>query len=446
MRFPGVPLRRRPWRTGLTVLVLAAGLLAPACGDSDDAGTPETPAEADAATATPAPTETPTPPAPAEGPGEPDPDRMLTHAEVLSVDIGVRVNATEAEAAAVDYIADEFASYGYEVTLDEFAFENRYPPGAVRADDFELDALSLLGTHVGEASGELAFIGRGDEEAYDDVDAHGAVVAVDRGYVSFGELYEIAASQGAAAVVILNDDEVPVVGDLDREAELPVVSVGTGHRNDLINAQGAEVTVEASGTEADSVNVVAEAPGTESCTVLAGAHHDTVPGSPGGNDNASGIAQVLEIARAVAADEHRPGLCFVTFGAEESGLHGSQHLVTALQDAGELPEAMVNLDVTGMGQVLMAIGSHDLVRRSIDTGSELGVEVTESFLPSNLRSDHVSFEEVGVPVLFFTTGPYDEYHTPADTFDILEPATVNDVGLVAYQTILDLYEGFAAGP
>src|SRR3970040_357872 len=79
----------------------------------------------------------------------------------------------------------------------------------------------------------------------------------------------------------------------------------------------------------DSQNVVARPPGAQ-CRVIAGGHYDSVPAGPGANDNASGTATAVEIARVLAADGEFDDACFVLFGSEEVGLIGSAAFVDSL--------------------------------------------------------------------------------------------------------------------
>jgi hypothetical protein len=79
------------------------------------------------------------------------------------------------------------------------------------------------------------------------------------------------------------------------------------------------------GPDIADVNLVAERPGTAATPKVyeLGAHHDTVPGSPGADDNASGVAGVLEAARAARARPSRSSVRFCLFGGEERGTLGS---------------------------------------------------------------------------------------------------------------------------
>ncbi len=424
------------------VLALAAG-----CGD-DDNGATATPTPGTADTAT------PNTPGPAETPAladddQPDVDRVLEHARVLSVEIGPRVAGSASAWAAIDYIAAEFETYGYDVELHEFEFQdNRYPPGEMELGETTIEALTLFGSASGEASGEIVFAGAGTEDDLEGVEADGAVVVIDRGEVRFGEMYERASARGAVAVVVVNNADLPLAGgQLDTSASIPVIGISLGQREFIEMAAdgGIAATVRATGPVYTSVNVVARTPGSDECQVLAGGHHDTVAGAPGANDNASGVAHVLEIARVSAADGPQPGLCFATFGAEESGLHGSAALAADMESDGTLPQYMVNFDVTGLGSPVQAIGHEALIDRSIEAGRELGLSVARSMLPPNLASDHVSFERLGSTVLFFTTGMYDEYHSPEDVFDILERDALDVTGRLGYAVIMDLYAELAAG-
>lgn len=426
-----------------TALLLVCVMLA-ACSGRDDS------APVASATAPP-PTAAPTSPPsnPAARATNLDPDRLLGHAQVLSEEIGPRVAGTAGANAAVDYIAAEFERYGYEVSVDEFTFEgNRFTPGSIVAGEVEIEGLSLAGSAAGEASGPLVFAGLGGDDALAETDVEGRIVVVDRGEIRFGQQYEEAASRGAAGLVIVNNEAGELVGgQLGTEAAIPVVGIASVHRDALLSATEGdlEATIRAWGTESSARNVVARAPRTERCLLLVGGHHDTVPDTPGANDNASGVAHVLELARAMADDGLDPGLCFATFGAEESGLFGSRALVADFESAGMLPEVMVNFDVTGRGRTVEAIGTDRLVARSIELGDEIGVDVVRSSLPPNTGSDHLSFTEAGVAVLFLGAGNYDEIHTPQDTFDELEPDAMEAVGEAGFAFVRDLYAALADG-
>lgn len=206
-----------------------------------------------------------------------------------------------------------------------------------------------------------------------------------------------------------------------------------------------------------TANVIGVLPGTDPSlgqeAILIGAHYDHLgrggEGSlapdqvgvvhPGADDNASGTAAVMGLARAFAAAGGAPRtLVFVAFTAEEMGLLGSGHYVRHPALPLERIVLMINLDMVGRlrdGKVYVAgVDSGNGLRRFVtDAGQGLALELRgDPFGPS----DHVVFYGAGVPVLFFFTGAHSDYHRPTDTWD-----RINAQGL---QTVADLVARVAA--
>jgi aminopeptidase S len=98
--------------------------------------------------------------------------------------------------------------------------------------------------------------------------------------------------------------------------------------------------------EVESFSILADTPGNPEHTVVVGGHLDSVPEGPGINDNASGVAAILEIARWMADSKVKPvnRVRFALWGAEEVDLTGSQHYVDEL-DQREIEQTVVNLNV-----------------------------------------------------------------------------------------------------
>jgi hypothetical protein len=184
-------------------------------------------------------------------------------------------------------------------------------------------------------------------------------------------------------------------------------------------------------------NVEAYLPGTTSEYVIIGAHYDHLglgdehslaPSQigtihPGADDNASGTAGVIELARWYS---HQPkpkrGILFMTFAGEELGLLGSSYYVNhpllPLKDA----VAMVNMDMIGR------IRDGKVYVNGTGTGSTLPKLINELPPPPGFKfdlsenlgyggSDHMSFTIKSVPVLFFFSGLHGDYHKPSDTAD-----------------------------
>ncbi|MBI2206038.1 MAG: M28 family peptidase [Candidatus Rokubacteria bacterium] len=204
-----------------------------------------------------------------------------------------------------------------------------------------------------------------------------------------------------------------------------------------------------------AVNVIGILPGTDPAlareAVLIGAHHDhvgVVNGQvhPGADDNASGTAIVLGLARAFATAGGAPRtLVFALFGAEEIGLVGSRHYVNAPAMPPGRTVAMINLDMVGrLGSAALQIGGVDsgsgLARLVNDAARAAGVAVKTRGAPF-APSDHLRFYRAGTPVLFFHTGRHDDYHKPTDTADRIDAAGLARVAAVAAGVV----ERLAAG-
>src|SRR5712671_2693697 len=173
-------------------------------------------------------------------------------------------------------------------------------------------------------------------------------------------------------------------------------------------------------------NTVAEIRGSEKPdeVVIIGGHLDSWDLGTGSTDNGTGSMAVLEAARALAKLNLKPKrtIRFVLFSGEEQGLYGSQEYVKAHKDDSEKISAVLVHD-TGTGRVL-TLGLHDnyqdreLVDQVLAPLREL--RLVEPRMARSFGTDHLSFDEVGVPG-FFCIQERAEYnlthHSQSDTFD-----------------------------
>ena len=181
-----------------------------------------------------------------------------------------------------------------------------------------------------------------------------------------------------------------------------------------------------------SANVVAEPPGFDPREphAVVGAHLDTVAVSPGAEDNASGVAVLLELARLAVLRAPDVPVRFVAFGAEEprgpgDALHhfGSRQLVADLSRAErDAVRAMVSLDRVGVRAGFVPVcrggpGGSDLRRELRAAGDKAGV-VTRAC--DNRSSDHWSYEKVGVPAVRVGSIPYAGYHSRRDVPSVVD--------------------------
>ena len=178
-----------------------------------------------------------------------------------------------------------------------------------------------------------------------------------------------------------------------------------------------------------SRNVVAWWPGSRQHGFVVGGHMDTVPTSPGANDNASGIAVILELARLVAGKAPSEWVRFVAFGSEEKGSNGANHVgsqvfVNRLGERGRNRlGGMTSVDMIADGRPLLIGNSDiadDIVARSLYRRiRDAGIAVRYHTLCD--CSDHGPFEHAGIPASFAYSGPTQNYHTPSDDLAHVEP-------------------------
>jgi len=273
----------------------------------------------------------------ADGPPEHEGDRAMTILEHLAA--SPRVSGTPGEAAAASYLAGLLRSYGYTTEVMEFEFDgDRFRAGTASADGRAFEALTLAGSPGGTVDAKAAYVGIADAAGVAGQDLTGRIAVADRGSLNFIDKYENVKAAGAIGLVVANNRPGPFSGNLTTLSSFPVVAVSQDDGAAFIAAAKAGKTVAINAPPATgntkALNVIGRATAGGDCRVLVGGHFDTVPGAPGANDNASGASNVVELARAFAADGLDDGLCFALFGAEESGLYGSKALVERMQERG----------------------------------------------------------------------------------------------------------------
>jgi hypothetical protein len=187
--------------------------------------------------------------------------------------------------------------------------------------------------------------------------------------------------------------------------------------------------------------------------VVLGAHYDHVGVDArgrigfGADDNASGVAAMLEIAEALASNPPRRSVLVCAFAAEEDGLVGSKALCDAPPVPAESMVAMLNMDMIGRGETKQVV----VLGVTKNPGFEKLLERARKALPTKIkdivtgqglelfqRSDHYSFHQIGVPVLFFfeglPIGKNEDYHTWRDTVDRVDVKKVANTSRLVFST------------
>jgi aminopeptidase YwaD len=354
---------------------------------------------------------------------------------VLAEDIGSRPAGTAAERQAAQYISQQFTAYGYQTEVQQFTLEYYVEPTAalevVAPTPLSLNPRALRLSAGGEVTAELVAAGLGRPQDFPTEGLGGRIALIERGELSFSDKVTNAAAAGAAAAVIYNNVEGPLQGDLQEESTIPALSLSQAEGRQLqtlleegpltvhLSAQSGEQT-------ATSQNIIGRPPQGD-CRVIVGAHYDSVAAGPGANDNGSGSATLLEIARVLGLREQEEGVCFVAFGAEEVGLFGSHYFVTNLASEDQpSPEAMINLDMVGVGDEWQLMGSPSLVDKIDQGAAALGLDPVPT--EPEVSSDYSSFIEAGIPAVLIYRVEDPHYHTASDRAEFVEPQFLEEAG------------------
>jgi aminopeptidase YwaD len=224
-----------------------------------------------------------------------------------------------------------------------------------------------------------------------------------------------------------------------------------------------QVTMETVSTE--TFNVGAVLPGVGNLGdeyIVIGAHYDHVgygstgamPGNagelhPGADDNASGTTGMMLVAKTVAErvralppNQPRRSVLFLAFSAEEMGLLGSLHYTKEPIVPSSRHALMLNLDMIGtLENEPLEIGnirsSQDLPALVDPHFERSGLVIARETSVGNGRSDHASFDAVGVPNLFFFTGLHPRYHRPQDTGDTIDSEGGARIALMVADIAMD---------
>ena len=187
-------------------------------------------------------------------------------------------------------------------------------------------------------------------------------------------------------------------------------------------------------------NVAGFLPGITDEYVVIGAHYDHLglgeqyamdPDAvgkvhPGADDNASGTAGVIELARWFSSQpKQKRGILFLTFAGEELGLLGSSYYVTHPDYPLAKDVAMINLDMIGRVRnskvYIGGAGTGSNLRTLLDRVTpKYGLHLDYSDTSGYGSSDHTSFTTKDVPVLFFFSGLHSDYHKATDTWDKID--------------------------
>ena len=408
---------------------------------------------------------------------------QLNLEKIAAANGGNRAAGLPGNEVTVKYIADQLKRAGLAPVVQRFDFdfwEQRSDPLFAQTEPesktFEpgTDYLTLQYSGSGDVTAAATPVdpdaaGTGSGCEADDFTGFpkGQIALVRRGGCFFSDKADNAIAAGAAAVVIYEapGQQGPVSGTLSKPYDIPVIGPTNAAGKALVEqAQNGGVTLRVKTDtfteKRQATNVVADTKrGRADNVVVVGAHNDSVVEGPGINDDGSGTATLLEMAKQInkIGPDLRNRVRFAFWGAEEEGLLGSQHYVDGLPQA-ELDKIALNLNFDmlaspnlvrfvydgdnsqGDNDVEAPAGSGAIEKAFNDyyAGRELATDPT----PFNGRSDYNAFITAGIPAGGLFSGaegiktaeqakvyggtagqPYDPcYHQACDGFDNVNPA------------------------
>lgn len=394
-----------------------------------------------------------------------DADKMYNNIKSLSKT--PRVAGTEQEEAAVKFIRKQFESYGYKTEIQTFTFNDYTAPHTIKLvlNSFKqtLNPVAFEYSIDGNVSGEVISAGLGKVNELKLLDLTGKIALLQRGDISFVDKVQNVTAKGAIGVIIYNNASENISVSLGSAIESSIPSVlltkteGDKLEYHINKNPGTIASIHIEGAKIGnntSHNVIATKQPTNNKKekkllktkatndiIVIGSHHDSVAGAPGANDDASGTAMTLELARVLKNIPSETEIRFITFGAEEVGLIGSTHYVENLsKDEISRIVANFNLDMVGSKD------AGELILQTIDNKPNLVTELAQEAstklngkpTPFNKgdRSDHFPFAKAGIPAALFIHNPAEPwYHTSDDNIDKISKKKLQDVAEIVILSV-----------
>ncbi|MGF1537107.1 MAG: M28 family peptidase [Elainellaceae cyanobacterium] len=329
-------------------------------------------------------------------------------------DAGPRTPESAAVEAARRYLDDAYAQAGYVTEVQTFQYQNYQPlSSGLEIGGTRLRGNAAWGTSARRVVAPLVTVaGKGSRDDFAAAQLEAAIAVVRRSDITVSEQVQHARAANAVGLVIVNSEAGNWSTRFTAPDPFPVLLLSGEQGAPLLETatSGPEATLDLQPILRTTTghNLVAKLDRIALPRVIIGAHYDSVPGSVGANDNASGTALVLELARRLADDPLAQWVWFVAFDAEERGVAGSQALVASLPFRFNV-SGMINFEMLGLNDQLLATGTPELTNvaqaavPTISVVSDLGV------------SDHYPFDAQDVPVLVLTRGLHPNKDTPLDT-------------------------------
>lgn len=405
---------------------------------------------------------------------------MMEHVKALAK-IGPRPDGTEADLEAIRYIKKQLKAAGLQIgalPLDVPVINNITVKLEIEgAQIYEIACKPLLRPGLTPKQGitaPLVFIGKAFEKDFQNTDVKGKIVFCYEDLpfegptseeCNFpGTKTENAFKAGAVGLIFSTrrKDSFIQSWGLHRELDvIPSVSIPFPEFQKLKQLWEKDKNLKAHLTvSGDVVNGQSEvvygilkgSSKPEQTIVIYGSHHETNPGTPGANDNASGVAVMLELARYFSTHPPKKTLVFVSTCGEESGAWGSAEFVKQKQDVyGEHCQAAFIIDMVNSSENGMLAGAKGGMKTDVqlnkmlaDNADRMGFYLPVIDDPTITRGglgDSFPWVEKGIPAAFIDGYHSDYfYHTDGDVFEVVNTNVLKSIADPVAMTVQALDE------
>jgi len=396
--------------------------------------------------------------------------------------IGSRFPGTESESKAQGYIIEKLKAYGYaEARSEEFKY-NGWRRGNVTLETVEpvgrsFQAISLPLSPGGEIEGEVLNLGTGSPEEFEAVEKGiigGKIIMCSSATSPSGQRihrrtkYGYAVEKGAIGFIFMNHNpgQLPPTGSLrpayKMGGEIPGIGISleTGElmlrlaKNRPLKARILDESIGLPGSV--SSNIVAELPGSSKQDewILVGGHYDGHDIAQGAMDNLSGVAVLMEMARALKGCKglFKRSIRFICFGCEELGVTGATCYIEKHQHEMKRVAIMINLELGGLAYregnrhaAFTIYQPPELEGMLKDFSEEILYPMSVS-KDISAESDHWPFYMRGVPTIYMHAEPSPALlvvgrgwgHTAADTMDKVDPRNLYEGATVLARLLIRL--------
>jgi aminopeptidase YwaD len=329
------------------------------------------------------------------------------HLYCLSEGIGSRLIGTPGNRKARQYIIGVLRELGCALNFQQFGQTISIPDsGYVKAgeDGNRWECWPCLGTpRFGPDRCYVKDVEIGGRDGWERIDISGQVALCTRGELHESVKVDLAAKKGARAVLFYVDFEdcLYAARVSSRVADVPAAVIRPSLAQLLVRSASntIELNISASLADVECVNLWCDIGNTQEDYIVLCAHYDSRPFTAGANDNAAGVACLLELVRKLSSIGTRNRYRCIFFDSEEAGVAGSKAYVTEFGVAGI--RSVVNIDGIGFGRPKALLSDRDgplsteLATRARQSAERQGLVLGTALSKTGL-SDHAPFRDGGV--------------------------------------------------